>query len=507
MSARAVRAVALTLACAFAAGCAGSAEWRYYAPFRLHPQDQVLWNVDPAEIHFAGVASKLHYVSMSVDAVYYRDLPNTRGRQVAIGFELDGALPGRALKTISEPVTAKQPNGALFFGRPFEIEPFLYRGLPLKLTLTFRDVGPTESKNLLGRLQALALGVGRALSADAVDKLAVHQAQFEGFLGKAHSGKLHRYTFTLYPIDMDGVRQDLTLTAGQHVFIAIPAQGAPKEITQVRPADLLYKLRLRGRQLEWRDGREYTESPYVVLSIRRYRRYPRDDAPFRREAQKVDRLIEQGNLTLARSNLANVATALLEEKAITQMERNLELARQDVRAARIEAGLQVGDTQKAARLAALVRHVKRLGDIGRDFAQILEPAEVKELAFEARRLGRQARELGAELGVPAEPLAKETGDALAAIKPPVMPPASPVRLDKPPEVVTITVTKPTPFYKTWWFYALSGLAGAGFLSGTAWAVTRGGAPPAGPRIFVGQGAQGQSGFGVGGALQGATHGR
>jgi hypothetical protein len=207
------------------AGCAPRAEWRYYAPFRVIGAERAVSPVDPAEVHYAGVASNLHYVAITIDSIFYRNLAGTAGKEIALGIDLGGALP-KDVKTVSEPVAAAGKEGFLFFERPFAIDPFLYRGVPLRLTLTFRDVKGPESRNLKGRLQALGfLGGARKLIPGAEERLKLHATLFDAFLGAAHKDSLFAYTFSLYPSDMEGVRQDLVVTGGRHVFIGIPSPG------------------------------------------------------------------------------------------------------------------------------------------------------------------------------------------------------------------------------------------------------------------------------------------
>ena len=158
---------------------------------------------------------------------------------------------------------------------------------------------------------------------------------------------------------------------------------------------------------------------------------------------------------MARSGLAPVGAALLAERSITQLERNLETASRDLREARIAAGEAAAASDKARTLEALERQVRLLGFVGKDFQQLLEPAEVKDVLFQARRLARQADELAAQLGKPpaeVEAQRKAHEEALASIRPPVEPPLNPSLTLKAPEVVTIPTLVPTPFYKQWWFY-------------------------------------------------------
>jgi hypothetical protein len=479
--------------------CAPTVEWRYYAPFRVAGPERFVTPVDPAEVHFAGVASKLHYISMTIDGVFFRNLKGTFKKQVALGIDLSGAIDKQDIKTVSEPVEVTGNQGYIFFERPFSIDPFLYNGKPLRLTLTFRDVTPQEALNLKGRLSALGLsGVAAKIIPGATEKLEQHANQFEAFLGKAHKGKIYSYTFSLYPSDMEGVRQDLVVTGGRHVFIAIPAKQSPKFIKKVQPADLAYKLRLAGRRLEWRhDNSEYNDSPYLLLSIIRYKRYPGEDTPLKKAEKNIDQLIEQSNWKLARTNLPNIGTALLSEKSITQLERNLETAWRDVREARIDAGEAATGGNKDAQLTALLKQVKLLGYIGKDFQQILEPAEVKDILFQTKRLARQVGELAAELQKPEADVAsmkKVSDEALASIKPPVEPPANPTLTLKPPDVVTVTTQVPTPFYKTWWFYLTMITGGLAVASLTGYGVAKllNNDRPEGATIFFNPNAQGLS---------------
>src|SRR5205823_11301082 len=103
----------------------------------------------------------------------------------------------------------------------------------------------------------------------------------------------------------------------------------------------------------------------------------------------------------------------------TQMEKNLETAWRDVRAARIEAGKATAANEKEAQLNATLKQVRLLGYIGKDFQQILEPFEVKDILFQVRRLSRQVADMGKELNKPEAELAAVTNEALGSIKPPV----------------------------------------------------------------------------------------
>ena len=157
------RPIAWALLAVWSSACGSTVGWNYYAPFRLMGEERAVSPVDPADVHHYGVTGKLHYVAITIDTVFFRNLPKTRDREVALGIDLTGAIDKRGIKTVSEPSKAVGEHGLMHFDRPFAVDPFLYRGVPLHLTLSFRDVGPAESLNLRGRLAALGMGVARKL--------------------------------------------------------------------------------------------------------------------------------------------------------------------------------------------------------------------------------------------------------------------------------------------------------------------------------------------------------
>ena len=121
-------------------------------------------------------------------------------------------------------------------------------------------------------------------------------------------------------------------------------------MVHIKPQRFFPKLKMRGNRLVWSDTEnEYTETPYVILNITRYKRYPKPNTPLKKLARKVDRLIENGNLKLAQSNLKALGAAINDDRVITENEKNLERSWRDFRQAWI-AML----TAKAAQEAAMV---------------------------------------------------------------------------------------------------------------------------------------------------------
>src|SRR5204863_7640662 len=73
-----------------AASCGPRVNWNYYAPFGvIGDKEPSVSPVDPAAVHHFGVASRLHYISVVVDSVFFRNLPKTQGREVAIGIDMN----------------------------------------------------------------------------------------------------------------------------------------------------------------------------------------------------------------------------------------------------------------------------------------------------------------------------------------------------------------------------------------------------------------------------------
>src|SRR5438105_1853011 len=101
MSIRKISAAALVATCALSAGCFGDINWASHLSFRSYGRGLHLSHVDPEELTVGQISRNMHYVSIALDSVFFRDLPGLFQRDVVFGFEIRGA-GDTAIRTILE---------------------------------------------------------------------------------------------------------------------------------------------------------------------------------------------------------------------------------------------------------------------------------------------------------------------------------------------------------------------------------------------------------------------
>jgi hypothetical protein len=436
--------------------------------------DLSLAHVAPKELLENVVSRNLHYVSISLDTVFFRNLPGLFGASVAFGVEIYGArADGRPIRTVLDVQTASSDQGFLRFDNVAVVEPFLYTGRNITMTLHFKAVAKQAAQHVRGRL-AGAGDVIRKLNPSATGPLELAASIFDSVVGAFFGAeKEYRYTFTLYPADsVYRDKPDLLFTAARHILIAVPPPGAPTEFHGLIPPRIMPLLKLRGNRLVYKaTGEEYRSTPYIVLNVTRYKRYPKEDTELRQVAKRMDTAIEQGNLRYARENLRNLAVAIGDDPVITQQEKDLERSWLEIRSSQIRAHEAEARGDPASTIAERVRQVRYLVGMKKYFRQILEPFELKQIEYQVRTITRKAKETASEKGVvvPAE-LAKLIDDDRAAdrriaeeeaARASALAQAAAVKPKRPfTEIDPQGYFTYKPVYKRWWFWtALLGVAG------------------------------------------------
>jgi len=379
--------VALLATVLCGAGCFGEISWSNHISFRSYGRGLHLSHIDPEEQLVGRISRKMHYVSIALDSVFFRDLPGLFQRDVVFAFEIRGAGP-KAIKTVLEVTEAAGEHAFLSVDNAAVLQPFLYEGRNMEIVLHFKSTSKDNVGNIKGRMA----GAGDALkklNPMAGPAIAMASGIFEGVIGAfVKNEQSWKYQFTLYPGDSTyRDKPELLFTAGRHILLSMPPANAPKQYRFLKPSNLIKYLGMRGNRLIWNyNEEEFTELPYIILNITRYKRYPQDDTPLRKMVNEVVKAYEQGNLDMARANLKNVRGLIFEDKVITQREKNLEQLWTEFREAQIETGQAEKDGNKEKQLDGYLLQLKFLGDIMQGFPEILEPFEIKDIDFKISRL-------------------------------------------------------------------------------------------------------------------------
>jgi hypothetical protein len=399
-------------------------DWRPHLAARAQGPDKGLAPVDPQEHVHRKVSRDIEYVSLRLEALFLRDLPGfLEDDAVVLGVEVQGVLrDDRVLKTVSDVRRCSSRHCLLTFDHLMLIQPFVYSGREVSFNIHVRALTSAEARHARGRISGLTNLLGKL---DPHDREALQAAAglFEGIVGAATSARASwKYRFTLFPADtlIEGEPESL-FTAARHILLLLPPPDAPEELRHLRLRALLPRLKLLGSRLVWKaDDREYTESPYLILDVQRYRRYPHPDTAVKKLRRRIERAFADGNLDHAEELVRALQPVVTQEEAITAAERNLERAWIDDWTARIETARAALRKDLQAEFRAAVKEAIGLLRIERRFQEVLEQAELKDTGHRLTRIQDRVQELTRELKVPF-PL--ELQEALANLRSQPVPPA------------------------------------------------------------------------------------
>lgn len=521
---------AVLVLCGLAYGCAGGVEWKRHLSLRAYGAGIQLSEIDPGEPAQAAVRPQLDYVSISVERVYFRDVPVALEGAVAVGLEIQGLAPGdRAVRTVLG-VKRIGLDRSVRFDEAIVLQPTLYTGRNVTISVQFRRMPTKHMQAALGRLQ----GVGDLLKKidPAVPKtlevpLTIYQQVIEG--PATADQPMWTYQTTFYPSNVMRDKPDRILTAARHILVLLPPAGTAGAWGKLRPEQLRRYLKMEGNRLVWRhSGQEYEATPHLILNVRRYRRYPRE-TEVEKHLTRADVLYEQGPrggfFLLGRIALMSAAEAVVRDQILTVPEKNLVREWIRFRHRRFDTAEAQAKGDKKAQLEHSYGQVRALGVIRQEFRKILYPFEVKDIEYKVATLASRIQELAAELGetparldelleayklkerviellkvkykdrvirvhVPkAEQFGAAPGDASvvsAGTPDPKIVDIAASALAAPPDLKELEVGPPTPFYKTWWFWTIVGVAATGAAAGAYYGTRsdyRGGRElPSGPII-------------------------
>lgn len=367
-------------------------DWRNHLTLRADEKDQL----GPATaVGDDGFAAQLHYLSISLDTVYLRNLPGLMpGSTVVIGLEIQGLLPqGRVLKTVLGTLPSTGLDGVLKGDNLLQATvPVVYPGQNLTVTLHVQSVSADEVPNIAGRLAGAGSMLLR-IDPRAATAVSMAGSLFASVLGAFRSsGGTWRYAFTLYP--PESIYRDkpqVVLMPGRSVFMLMPPSNAPEELKKVPGAVVGNKLKLQGNRVVYRDsGDDFTLLPYLIFNMSRSHRSFDEGTELRMLIRTMESMHQTGGHESALETLRNVAAAIAQADYLTQNEKNLEMALLPVRKAKLEAALakQKGDSAEQGR--CLKRYVAELTRVLTEFKTILLPAEMQE---HTRGLKRAQRDL------------------------------------------------------------------------------------------------------------------
>jgi hypothetical protein len=390
---------ALALLCLIAAAPAAAEDidWHEHVSLRPDAKDGTLGPIDPAELVTGKVSRDLDYVSLAIEAAFFRSMPGFSEKdEVVLGLEVEGVLEGsRSLRTVSDVQACRGDGCALHFRDVPIARAFRFPGKEVSIALHLRAATGAEAKNARGRLSGVS-DLLRSLEPRVTTAVDTAAQIFEQVIGAVSGGRIWKYRFTLLPADtVLGAAPDRLFTAGRHVLVALPPAEAPERLRRITPAALIGKVKLEANRLVWKENEaEYQETPYLVLSVRRHRRYPGTDTDLMRLKRQIGEAWEIRNLQRCAELVRELGAAIAREGLLTTVEKQLERSWQADWSARIDAELAAKRGDAEAERAARQRVLSGLLDLKEYFRNSLETAELTEIDFRLRRLRRRIAALG-----------------------------------------------------------------------------------------------------------------
>ena len=522
---------ALLLLCM--ASCESGIQWSRHLALRAYGRALVLSEIDPDEQAKAVVRPQLDYVSISVERVFFRNVPAALTGAVAVGLEVTGIAPGgQSVKTVLG-VKDVGPSREIRFDEAIALQPTLYTGREVNVKLVFRRMPGEHKQAALGRIQGsydLLRKLDPAIPESLTQPLRIFEQVIDG--PAAANNPLWSYQTTFIPPSAIRDKPDRIFTAARHILILLPPKGTPGAWGKLKASTLPKYLRVEGGRLVWRhSGQEYDATPHVIINVRRYRRYPKA-TEVEKFMRRADVLYEQGTrggfYLLGRIALMSAGESLVSDQVLTGPEKNLTREWIEFRRRRFDADEAKGKGEKKTQLEHMYGEIRSLGVIRQEFTKILYPFEVKDIEYKVTTLANQTKELAAELGeslvrledllsvykltervveltklkiqdrvirvsspsaeqfgaTPDDPTVKSAGEP-----DPKLVDIAAAALATPPEQKDLEEGLSQPFYKKWWFWTVVGAAAIGAAAGSYYGLStpyRGGSSVSGPIVPLGR---------------------
>lgn len=515
------------------AACQSGVDWTRHLSLRAYGSAMKLSEIDPNESVKAAVRPQLDYVSISVERVFFKDVPAAMSGAVALGLEVNGIAPGdRSIKTVLGVKTIGESR-EVRFDEAIALAPTLYTGREVQIKLHFRRMPAENMQAALGRFQGTAdllRKIDPAIPASLSQPLRIFEQVIEG--PATANQPLWSYQTVFLPMGAIRDKPDRIFTAARHVLILLPPKGTPGAWGKLRASDLPKYLKVEGGRVVWtHSGQEYDATPHMVINVRRYRRYPKE-TEVEKLLRRADVLYEQGASggfpLLGRIALMSAGEALVNDTVLTGPEKNLTREWISFRRSRFETEEVRVKGDKAALLQSMYREIRSLGVIRQEFEKILYPYEVKDIEYKVASLATRCKETAQALGESpaalddllrvykltervvellkvqfkdrvirvATPQAEQFGSApddptvqSAGTPDPKIVDIAASALLPPPNQRELAEGLQQPFYKKWWFWTVIGAAAIGAAAGSYYGLHtdyRGGRELTGPLAPLGR---------------------
>ncbi|MBI3074572.1 MAG: hypothetical protein HYY84_20860 [Deltaproteobacteria bacterium] len=405
--------VVLAGAIAFPLSCGRTAiDWRNHVSFKAKNKEITVAHTEGDEVVKNKIRTNLDYVAISLDSAFFRNLPGLGDAEVAFGLSMDGIRSDqKPVRTVLDVRKGVGGNAFLSFDNLLAVEPFLYTGQNVTLTLQFQAIPDKSAPTIKAQVDGQKSFLRKIIPFNTaiVDKAS---ELFGQVMNAVIWQKLDwKYSVTFFSADrIYREKPDLLFTAGRYIIIAIPPANA-SGFEHITATKLLKRLRLRGNRLvDLVRDEEYYDTPYVVINITRFKRYPAtQDSKLFQTLKQMEEHIENQNWEMASSTIVQLPAIITADAIITSREKNFYRTQLDIFKLRMDVGQAKKNNQAEPELQALMkliektyRMVAEFGDLSekqdRFNDDLFEPHEYQNFAFQANQWVKRAEELHKDSG-------------------------------------------------------------------------------------------------------------
>ena len=281
-----------------------------------------------------GAVTDVHYVTIQLERVYFRDLPEwTRDAEVSVDVAIKGLLPGgKEYRQVLDVVHVKKEaylqlqNVSLNFPLKFE-----NRTVSLRFSIReLDDVAAAKKwfkrgKDILAKVQTSPLSggyLGALLVSEVVEDIA--DVIIDELASDDHVFSLKQVDF-LPVANTSGTQEQLLFTEGRYIVVAVPPTDAYEMLasafgTYPDPIDVAWLERnaaYRGGYLVYKDGlKNYVYTPYIAFNFAVLKRYA-DKNPVVVYFKKASRFMDMNQLKEAEAALALAGANFMSETGLS----------------------------------------------------------------------------------------------------------------------------------------------------------------------------------------------
>ena len=349
------------------------------------------------------VRAGVDYVSISLDKIFLRNLPGVFGTRLVLLMTFKG-VGDKPIKYPFGPIDVDEHGYVTVDGLEV-LSPFLYRGDTISITLEMHIIPKNKLKEmnvLLSEVKSTAAKINVA----AVKVIDFASGMFSKVANLLHRKYVWRYRFSLVSQEQTRPDKDEMYFAGTRYVIAAipPAFVKEPRLKNINALSIKQQLKFQGNRLTWKNDREYLDTPYIILNVRRLAGTSRSTSKMTKALNDIKVDIVAGNHEEARKKLRAFEAEIYRNAVMTEHQKQLMMLWRRYYSMEIKVRKNKEQQKDKAELGARNRQVRILKRMLRRFGprskeRILGSAAMSKIDWLLEENGEAVQKLEGKLGI------------------------------------------------------------------------------------------------------------